>query len=253
MLTVRQIFDQMMAVVGVDNADYAPPALRDRVLAGIQEELQVMQMAGEDFYCREHESIAIEENTASYPLAKGIQKVLEPVRFTKTLPPMPEPHYPPPPGPLHRLDSREQYDDFGPVFLWLAGRAVPRGIPQAFFVESLARKDDSDSVKVTLLLTPTPDAAGTLTFDCIKTPPQYTAADLCAAVHPPVPHAYHESILLPLCRKNVTTCTHFKRHAALLPEIQASYERALGLLGLADPRKPKPAQSRNEIITESKP
>lgn len=239
MLTVRHLFNEMLCVLGVDNADYAPQSLRDRVLAGIREELQVMQMAGEDFYCREHASVAIGAGTTSILLDPNVQKVLEPVKFLA--------------NPLHRLDTREQLDDFGPTFLGQTSRTVEAGTKlMAFFVESLAEKVSGnlpDSVSITLHVVPVLEGGrlGTIYYDCIKKPPLYTAADLCSDVYPPVPHGYHESILLPLCRKNVTTSTHFRRNAALLPQINASYERALALLGLADPREPKPAQSHNKL------
>lgn len=244
MLTVRNLFNEMMLLLGVDNPDYSSESLRAQVLSGIQAELQVMQACGEDFYCREQSTLSISAGTSAYTMGKNIQRVLEPVRFSAT-------------RPLTRLESREQFDDFGPFFLGQTSRTVASGTPLAFLVESLAETDSGslpDSVRIVLRLAPTPDSGGTLSFDCIREPPLYDAEDLCEDIYPPVPHAYHESILLPLCRKNAASSPYFKRHVALLPQIEADYARALAILGLADPRTPKPASSGNRLpVTSAAP
>lgn len=236
MLTVRQIFDNMMLLLGCENPDTSPQTVRDEVLAGIQAELQKMQMAGEDFYCRETATQALTAGTSVYVLAADIQKVLNPVKISG--------------APLHALDSREQLDDFGPLFLGQTSRTVTSGTPIAYLVESLREISGNDNVRIRLHVVPTPNASPTLSFDCIKEAPLYDAADLCNDAVPPVPHQYHESILLPLCRKHVTTLPYFRRNAALLPQIEDAYQTALVLLGLADPREKKPRTS--EVSPELK-
>lgn len=235
MLTVRQLFDDMMLLLGQEDPDLSSAPLRARVLADIQAALQLMQACGEDYYGRQEDTVTLAVGTGVYVLDTDVQTILEPVRIGTQ--------------PLHRLENRAQLEDFGPLFLGQTSRTVANGTPIAFFVESLAQDDAEelpDAVKVRLHVAPPPSAIGTLTFNCIKEPPLYTGDDLCDEESiPPVPHKYHESILRPLCRMNITTCSHFKRHRDMLPQIEADYTRALNLLGIADPRRPKPANSNS--------
>jgi hypothetical protein len=95
-----------------------------------------------------------------------------------------------------------------------------------------------DNVKTTIFLAP---AAGTTTpdllIDAILEPPTYTVANLCDDTVPPVPHKYHESILVPLVRYNVTMTKYFRQQEGsnLLGQLKEDYARALQLLGLNNP------------------
>lgn len=239
MLTVRQIFDDLLGTLGVENPDTSPATLRASVLGYITAGLQLMQLAGEDFYCREPVSVSLTTGESPYTLDKSVQKVLFPARLSTG-------------ATLKALTSRTQLDDFGPLFLGQVSRTVPNGTPAACFVEALretASDKLADSSAILLHVVPKPSGAMTLTVDAIKEPPAYTAADLCGTSPvPPVPHKYHESILLPICRMNATVNPHFARHKDKLPQIQADYLRALALLGLADPRKPKPDDSNANAL-----
>jgi len=337
MMTVRQIFDDLLGTLGVDNPDTSSNSLRVAVLGYISAGLQLMQLAGEDFYCREDIDLSLASGTGSYDLDSDVQTVLAPLRLSGG-------------QPLRALTSRSQLQDFGPLFLGQTSRTVAGGTPIAYFVES-SKSDaltvakatgnivvagagstvvngtytlvgiidgkpfyfkntasniylrwgttrwellggigiganyysastsatpdlaaswtagvaaapvptvtaemstptgEDDPAKITLHLLPVPSATGTLKVPVIKEPPTYTADDLCGtSPTPPVPHQYHESILLPLCRMNVTTHPSFARHKDKLTQIEADYLRALTLLGLSDPRKPKPEDSNSNRL-----
>lgn len=240
MLNLRQLFNDGLELLGYDNPDVSPIVIRERVLADIHAALQTMQMAGEDFYCREPHTVSLTTGTGAYTIEKPVQKVLDPVRIDGL--------------PLRKLDSRQQLIDFGPLFLGQVSRVIPNGQPLAYFVESLGdvtRSEsvtrNADSVKIVLHVIPPPASNQTLTLDAIFEPPVYATSDLCVenVPVPPVPHQYHESILRPLVRMNLTTCSRFERNKEKLPQIQADYLKALTLLGLADPRTPKPAGSNS--------
>jgi len=333
MLTVRQIFDDLLGTLGVDNPDTSSASLRTSVLGYIQAGLQLMQLAGEDFYCSEEEAVALLAGTGAYELDSDVQTVLAPVLLANG-------------QPLRQITSRAQWQDFGPLFYGQASRTVPNGTPIAYFVEATKAEalttaaptgnivvsgagsssangtyfpiadlngksrwvnsttptcilfydpswltgswritaggnpnyesvstesspagltfvtnggtapapavtaelstptGEDDPAKITIHVLPVPSATGTLTVPVIKEPPTYTADDLCGtSPTPPVPHKYHETILLPLCRMNVTTNPSFARHKDKLPQIEADFIRALTVLGIADPRRPK--QNRN--------
>jgi hypothetical protein len=104
--------------------------------------------------------------------------------------------------------------------------------------EMLPPFPNPDNVKTTIFLAP---AAGTTTpdllIDAILEPPTYTVANLCDDTIPPVPHKYHESILVPLVRYNVTMTKYFRQQEGsnLLGQLKEDYARALQLLGLNNP------------------
>lgn len=240
-LTIRDLFNDSMALLGIYNQDYSPQTARDHVLADISAALQLMQMAGEEYYCRQEYNLSLVAGTANYQLPSTIQRILEPGRLASTG------------RTLIRLTTRSQYDNFGPLFLGTLD-TLQNASPLAYFIDTLEPTSGSDSTSITVRVIPTPAAADTLTLYVIPTPPTYTANDLGASSPtPPVPHKYHESILLPLVRMNVTTCDLFSRNAARLPAIESAYQRALTLLGLADPNASYKEGVNPELRTAPQP
>ena len=230
MMTVRQIFNDGLSLLGIQNPDVSPLTARAHVLQDITAALQLMQLSGEDFYSREEMSVSLAIGTSAYVIDSSVQTVLDPATLSDG-------------KALVELQEWTQFANFGPLFLG-TNEAVANGIPLAYFVETLRPTTGTEATKIVLHVTPTPAAAYTLSLYVIKEPPVYTATDLgSSSPVPPVPHKYHESILLPLVRMNVTTCDLFARNAAKYPLIEADYQRALTLLGLADPRTPPPPGS----------
>jgi hypothetical protein len=235
MLTLRAIFDDLLDLCGVENADLAIEPLRVRVLGDIHAALQKMALAGEDYFLAEEDTVSLVAGTASYALDAGIQRVLEPIRLVGA-------------GTLRQLTGRAQLDDFGRIFLGQTSNTLTNGTPIAFYVEgakSFSPGDDeelipdADATAITLHVVPAPASSGTLRFDVIRLAPTYTLEDLCDdTVIPPVPHSYQESILLPLCRYNVMSSRWFLA-GDQKPQIEADYNAALALLGLSEPTRPK--------------
>lgn len=225
-----------MALLGIYDPDYSPQIARNHILSDITAALQLMQMAGEEYYSREEKILQLDPGVSGYALEGTIQKILEPVRLASNE------------STLFNLKSRTQFDSFGPAYL--GQDSIPNGSPIAYYVDALKSTGGSpDSSSITIRVTPTPSQADSLYLYVIRNAPSYTMADLAGNLQPPTPHQYHESILLPLVRMNVTTCDLFARNAQRLPAIQADYYRALSLLGLADPRK----ASSDDVSTELKP
>jgi len=116
----------------------------------------------------------------------------------------------------------------------------------ADFLASL--ESAAESTNISLLLSPAPDDDDypTLLVDVLSEAPKYTFAQVCdPTVIPPVPHRYHESILLPLVRYNMAGTRYFRapEGSQLLQSIQADYSRALGLLGMSNPDRSPKSQS----------
>lgn len=242
MLTLRNIFDVALFDLGVENADHAPAPVRVAVLGYITAGLQTMQAAGEDYYSKEEETVPLVAGTASYAMGKTVQTVLDSPRI----------------GARHlmKLSSRQRYDNFGPLFMGQLGTTVADGTPLAYWVETLrdTTADEEDNVKVRIYLAPGPSANGSMIVPVINEPPTYELADLCDdTVIPPVPHKYHETILLPIVRMNATSHPYFDRNKARFPRIQADYIAALKMLGLADPRRQPQGAAAAEKTSQEQP
>jgi len=222
-MTLREIFNNVVALLGVKDAEKSSLAMRAEAFSAIRAALQQVQTAGEDYYGREEVTVELVADTGSYALAKEVQTVLDHPRIGSRT--------------LKKLTSRSRYDNYGPLFLGKLSRAVASGTPLAYYVEPLrdTTADEPDSVKINLLIVPPSAAPGAMLVPVIKEPPIYVDADLCDETEPPIPHKYHESILLPLCRWNITSSSFFSDQE-LVPALKDDYARAMMALGFSDPR-----------------
>lgn len=232
MLTLRQVFDGCMLLLGYDNPDFATAVDRGVCFGSIQSALQVMQSAGEDYYTREPLTVTLAAGTACYRLDSSVTTVLAEGRLSNG-------------QLLQKLITRAQYQQFAPLFLGISS-AVPAQ-PMAYWTEALRNTASgaTDSTVVNIWFAPQPDTGYTATLDVIRKPPVYTADQLCGTSPViPVPHEYAESIFMPLVRWTLMTHPKWYKHD-LEAQVQAQYERALRLLGFEDPRRPKPMTSNS--------
>lgn len=241
-LTILDLYNDGMALLGIYNASVVPQEVRDHVLSDINQALQLMQLAGEDFYARENQSLSLVAGTNEYSLPEIVQQVLDPARLSSNG------------QTLMGLKTRSDYDKFGQTFLGIFGD-VPNGIPLAYFVETLRNDTGADSTQINFYVVPAPSANDTLILNVINDPPCYQASDLAASPPPtpPVPHKYHESVLRPLVRMNVTSCDLYARKQEGYRMIERDYLKALSLLGLADPRPGSPYAVNAELKAEAAP
>lgn len=238
-LTILDLYNDGMALLGIYNPSVVPQEVRDHVLSDINQALQLMQLAGEDFYSREYLPITLAAGTSLYSLPEEVQQILEPVRLSNG-------------STLVGLKSRSDYDKFGETFLGVIGN-VPNGEPLAYFVETLRDNAGPDATMINFYVTPAPASETTLILNVINDPPSYTLSDLQAtpAPTPPVPHKYHESVLRPLVRMNVTSCDLYARKQEGYRMIERDYLKALTLLGLADPRPGNSYEVNAELKAEA--
>ncbi len=223
MLTLRNIFDAALFDLGIENAYHSPVPVRQSVLGYIAAALQTMQAAGEKYYLSEDESVTLAIGVGAYDLDEDVQTVLKSPRIGQRT--------------LMEITERSRFDAFGPLFLGQTGRTVANGTPLAYYVDSQKAASGDDPVSIKVRIVPAPAAVDTMTVPVIKQPPTYTLEDLCEdpPLIPPVPHKYHESILLPIVRMNATSHPYFDRNKERFPRIQADYIAALKMLGLANP------------------
>ncbi|MEI7532854.1 MAG: hypothetical protein WCK57_00660 [Verrucomicrobiae bacterium] len=184
--------------------------------------LQVMNLAGKDYFLMETLTQALTIGVSEYVMAAAIQRVIGPVRLQGG-------------SHLRELRSRGQYDGFGLYFQGASSMAVTSGTPVAYFLESSRSTSGADSVTLTLCIAPAPVASGTVEFDAIKEPAAYTAANMSDTnTTVPVAHQYVETLLVPLVRYFLSRSRYFT-NAGKLPLIEADYQAAMSAMGLADP------------------
>jgi len=125
MLTLRELFDDYLGILGIDDADHAPEPVRVAALADIKAALQLMQSAGPDYYSRETETVTLVIGQADYDLDEDVAAVPGPVRLANG-------------QPLKEIRSRGEWLDFGPVYLGQTSRTLANGTPLAYHVETAA-------------------------------------------------------------------------------------------------------------------
>ena len=235
-ITVRNVFDDLLLICGVEQANNAPMYIRERVLTDINATLQFIQAAGGDFFNRDVSTTATVSGTAGYALT-DVQQVVGPVRIGAI--------------PLRELASRGEFDLYAAMLGALDDvSAASNARPTAYYLQRLrdpANEGTSgESTALTLLLAPTPNAVYSVAAEVVKLARNVSYADLTADVPLPMPHKYVASLFLPIARYNVTTCPWaLYRHEGHMAGIQADYTRALALLGVNDPRYLPPVPPRD--------
>ena len=243
-MTIRQIADDIAQVWGFPDFSAVPDFGKDRIRTEINSAIQQMQDAGEDFYGREDLTITLMAGTSEYELPISVQSVLEPVTLEDNTM-------------LRKLTSFGQFLQYGSFFRESLSSSVDDGKPEAYFVDAVKSSDANDSVKTILHLLPAPspaNASNSAIVAVIKEAGLFTTAQLTAGTSSlPIPHKYVESIFLPLARYNATTCFLFYKKDSE-GKYLADYERALKLLGRADPRQyPKPPDSNRQALEVQPP
>lgn len=234
-MDIGRIANDIAQVWGFPDFAAVPDFGKERIRIDINKAIQEMQDCGEDFYGRETLQISLLAGTSLYILPAEVQTVLEPVTLLSG-------------KRLTKLTSRGQVLNYGSIFLSRADNTVPNGIPQSYFVEAVRVVDADDNVRTILQLLPAPapptNGTDKVVVPVIKEADLFSNNQLTVGTASlPIPHKYIESIFLPLARYNATTCFLFYKRESM-SKYEADYERALQLLGKADPRqRPKPVDS----------
>lgn len=237
-MTVPDAYKDLLQLLSLPDPATAPTFARDHVLNEMNAALQQVQSAGEDFYGREELTIDLVAGESDYELTKAVQTVLDGVQLTDGTQ-------------LRKLTSRGQFRHYGTIFAGQLEDAMADDMPEAYWVESLKDLTSGvdDTVKIIVHLAPAPDVdAATLNLfvPVIKEPTAIATADLSDNTKKiAIPHKYVESVFLPLVRYNLISYFLFTNQDQV-PVLEAAYERALNLLGIADPRKPKPIGESND-------
>lgn len=201
---------------------------RSRVTEIINAALQVMYSRAHvlDYFNRVSSTLEFAANVASAVLPLNMQTLLDPVREATTR------------TPLRKASDISEFEEY--VDLYCNGTAP--AVPRLYYAESLASSSD-DSAHCVLRLTPAPAESFTVAFDYAAQAPRYRDSDILKNVTVPIPHAYAESILLPLVKHAAASDNLFRRQD-MRQAIQADYQRAMVMLGLVSTQNPAVRESK---------
>lgn len=135
---------------------------------------------------------------------------------------------------LRMFDARDQFDNFGPIYLGQTSFIVAGGNPIAAFVEQL-NIAASDNVTNIIHIVPTPTGTTTVNVDVTLQPPRFQFSDYLNHTQIQMPNLYADAILIPFVRYKAMNSIYFTKseRAAI---IVAEYQGALKLLGAVDPQ-----------------
>lgn len=220
-LTVRNAFDDLLLLLGIETANNAPMYIRERVLTDMNATLALIQSMAGHLFLRVALTQATVSGTASYALPAATQEVAGPVRIGSV--------------PLRQLKTRGEYDLFEQCCLGTA--AAANNQPLAYYVQQFYATPGAtgDNTALTLFLAPTPDAIYSVIMEVVNVAATVAYADLTDATKLiPIINAYVPSVFLPIARYNTATSPWFNSPERL-PAIQADYARALALIGVKPP------------------
>jgi len=212
-LTIAQVRDDLLSKLGIDDsADASALALQDCLIA-INGALQILQIAGEDFFTREQIVLPFVAGTAFYTLPEDVQTVIGPARWNDVTP-------------LSAMESRGELDQYDRIYLGTSDQGTSEGDPFAYWVENVRNGNSGDINQVRIWLAPRPAIAGDLYVDVVHDAPTYDIADFSAGTAVlPVAQNYCESVFLPVARILVTNSSLFSR-PDIMPGLQRDYDRA---------------------------
>lgn len=217
MLNIIQVRNDLLSKLSIEDPSLASALTLQDCIIAINQAMQVLQTAGQDFFTREIVSVPFSAGTAFFAMDKSLQAIIGPARWNDTIP-------------LRALTSRGELDQFDRIFLGETGYGADVGVPMAYFVENLRSGTSGDIDQTNVFLCPRPALAGSLVLEVIKDAPAYTTADFTAGTAIlPVAQNYTESVFLPLARMYVTRSSIFSR-PDIVPQLTADYNQAMATL-----------------------
>lgn len=107
--------------------------------------------------------------------------------------------------------------------------------PLGYAIETWS-KDAVTAPRIRMLLQPSPDRAGMLTYRAMLAPP-LVVSDLTSTVAIPVPLGFVQSVFFPVALQRLSASSFFRSDGAgMSAEIERAYQAAMGLLKKTNPR-----------------
>lgn len=227
-MTLQAIRDDLLRLLDIERPDTAPDHAVDAVATAVNQAFQaIWAYSDEDYFRRAESTVSLTAGVNRYALASTIQTVLE-ARIGSS--------------PLRPVTTRADIEHFARRFL--GATSETNGTPQAFWIERQQSGSGADSASMWLMLAPTPSSALTVTLEASTEAPTYSAATLDNdSSAPAMPHAYVESILLPIARYYITLSPWFA-DGDRVPQIKTTAEQAFAQIGGVAPWIKEPAERK---------
>jgi hypothetical protein len=230
--TLNRVATQVYVLWGMEVSSAATINFRrSQVIEVINAALQVIYSAAKavDYFARATMPLTFAPDQSSQVLDSSIQSLLGPVRLADSKQPL---------SPVETINDFHSYDD-----IYASAATSPR----IYFLDR-ANAAGRDNAGLTLRIAPAPTVETALEIEYAQQAPRFVESDIMADTTVPMPHAYVESLLLPIVKHIAASDTLFKRQE-LRPAIAADYNRASLMLGIVDPEptptarpKPKPME-----------
>lgn len=225
-MTAKELKHRLLRLIRQDYPGTEPAYLGDDVTQAVNWAYQVLwsQVPEEkrSHYTRRIDTISLAAGSREYSLAADVQDVIGPLyRVTDESPLMP---------------LRHKSDLFGYGARVKGEASLSNGPVEAFYVERLHQTEDN-ATRIKLWVAPTPTAAVNVRVEVEIQAPRFTREDFCS-VSPPklqMPHAYVESLLLPVAGRYMMLSSHFN-NPALGEQLEKEAQRALAAVGVTDPQ-----------------
>jgi len=207
---------------------------RARVIEIINTAMQIVYSAAKavDYFARATDTLTFTAASSSMPLPAGVQHLLGPVRFADSK------------LPLAPLDTINDFHSYAEIY------GVEANSPRVYFLQR-ANIAGQDNAGLTLHIAPAPTEDTGFEFEYSMQAPRYTESDLLVNARVPMPHAYVESLLLPIVKKIASGDSQFRRDD-LRASIDTDYNRARLMLGIVDPEPAPTARNKPRNQEEAK-
>lgn len=219
-LSLRQLVAAELSLWGIFSVCSAPAWAIERAINDINGALQLVwnNAEGRNYWSTATLTLTLASGVSSQNLPNNIQNVTGPCRISTTKRTL---------CPVGSIGELETFED-----IYLDGRTTSE--PVAYHIQ---RSEQSlmDSAKCVFLITP-PVGATPMSFllDVTHEAPRFSKYDIEQSPQISLPHAYAETLLLPIIFYKASSY-HMFRQPDQKPTIDREYQQAMVSLGLADP------------------
>lgn len=198
---------------------------RSRVIEIVNAALQIVYSRAKtlDFFSRTPGSLTFASAESSKVMPSSMQSLVGHVRTVT--------------ADLRAAASREEFQAWSTIYFDGATTLAPR----VYWLEQKAAAQGVDSAECVMHIAPTPSEETVLLFDYAAEAPRFRDHDLQSGTRLQIPHAYAETLVLPICKYMASVDNLFRGDQALRQAINTDYQRAMQQLGMVTP-EPAPTQ-----------
>ena len=228
-MTLKELRDNTLRLLWLENSATVPSYIWEDVTTAINSALQVLWQTPKDYFRKQEVTIVIADGSEETSFDNDVQEVIGPIWIPAESD-----------RELHLIKDQSEWNQFYQRFFGVGSEsaALAAGVERVSYYHIKQRfQNDADPAKVSLQVKPKPSGSDTsLTVVVAKEAASYTVGEitgLSGTELVSIPHAYVESILLPIARW-MATRSHYFFEKDKLGLIQQDADRAMKLLDISD-------------------